>query len=67
MGNEKSILQSITSSSTFVPLALKHIADANYLYTIFKANVACSLNDLMDKGTFTEPIAKFMWHASRVG
>lgn len=58
--NEKNILTGITASHPFVPLALAFLADASYLYVIFKTSAVISLGSLMDEQSkFAEPVAKF--------
>jgi len=57
--NEKAILNAITETAPFAPLALSFLADANYLCIVFKTQIVCSLADLLEKGTFDEETCKF--------
>jgi len=58
--NERAILARVTTVHPFVPLMLANLKDKNYLYAVFKVQIACTLSDVLDQsGSLNETDAKF--------
>lgn len=56
---EKALLSTLATPSRFVPLALTSFVDEAYLFIVFKTRVATELDQLIERGPFSEKTARF--------